>query len=112
GDVILKVDDIVVDRSPELPVLIASKKPGTRVSLEIWRDGKPRRINVTTVEIEDKGGQVASRSSSSKNEETAKLGLTVRELTREEKSSTTSEGTLVVQNAEGPSAAAGVRRGD
>lgn len=113
GDVILKVDNVEVDRSSELPVLIAAMKPGTRLSLEVWRDGKPRRINVTTVEIEDKDGQVASRSgSNSKNEETAKLGLSVRELTREEKSSTTTEGTLVVQNAEGPAAAAGVRRGD
>ena len=39
GDVILKVDGTAIDTSSQVPGLIASKKPGSAVRLEVWRDG-------------------------------------------------------------------------
>ena len=37
GDVILKVDGAIVETSSQVPVMIAGKKPGTPVAIEVWR---------------------------------------------------------------------------
>ena len=43
GDVILAVDGRSVERSGELPAVIAGIKPGTDATLEIWRDKAKRK---------------------------------------------------------------------
>jgi serine protease Do len=111
GDVILKVDGVEVDTSSQLPVLIAGKKPGSAVSIEVWRDGDTKRLTAKPIEIAEKGTKVAM-SDDDKADQAARLGLAVRPLTPEEKRQVETDGTLVVENADGPGAAAGVQRGD
>jgi len=111
GDVILKVDGVEVDTSSQLPVLIAGKKPGSSVNIEVWRDGDTKRVTAKPVEIADKGTKVAM-TDEDKADQAARLGLAVRPLTPEEKRQVETDGTLVVENADGPGAAAGVQRGD
>ncbi len=45
-DVILKFDGKSVSDSAELPRLVTAVRPGVRVPMEIWRDGKAMMINV------------------------------------------------------------------
>ncbi|GFE78967.1 serine protease [Steroidobacter agaridevorans] len=111
GDVILKVDGTEIDQSSQLPGLIASKKPGTTVNLEVWRDGGVKRLSAKPVEIAEKGVKVANRDSADADE-TAKLGLVVRPLQKQEKQQVETDGDLVVEDSDGPAAAAGVQRGD
>ena len=111
GDVILKVDGIEIETSSQLPGLIASKKPGTTVNLEVWRDGGVKRLSAKPVELVEKGTKVANRDET-EADETAKLGLVVRPLEKQEKQQVETDGDLVVENADGPAAAAGVQRGD
>lgn len=111
GDVILKVDGTEVETSSQLPSLIAAKKPGSTVNIEVWRDGDTKRLSAKPVEIVEKGTKVAMRDGE-EADETAKLGLAVRPLQQQEKRQVDTEGELVVENAEGPAAAAGVQRGD
>jgi serine protease Do len=111
GDVILKVDGIDIDQSSQLPGLIASKKPGSTVNLDVWRDGGIKRISAKPVEIADKTTKVANRDNA-EADETAKLGLVVRPLQKQEKAQVDTEGELVVEDSDGPAAAAGVQRGD
>lgn len=56
GDVILKVDGIEVQTSPELQELIGRKRPGDEVSLEIDRGGDLKTI---LVKLKNRNGKVA-----------------------------------------------------
>jgi serine protease Do len=47
GDVIRKVDGDVVADNQELVASIASRRPGEKVRLELYRDGKTREVTVT-----------------------------------------------------------------
>src|SRR6185436_1642888 len=51
GDVILTVDGIEIDTSAQLPGIIASKRPGTSVAMDVWRDGGVRRVTTKPVEL-------------------------------------------------------------
>ncbi len=111
GDVILKVDGVEVDMSSQLPVMIAGKKLGSAVDIEVWRDGSIKRLTAKPVELVEKGTKVAMRNDA-QADETAKLGLAVRPLQEQEKRQVETDGDLVVEDVDGPAAAAGVQRGD
>jgi serine protease Do len=111
GDVILKVDGNTIETSSQVPVLIAGKKPGTPVSIEVWRNGGTKELTVRPVPMEDKSQRVAD-TDSQQGDETAKLGLAVRPLTQQEKRQAETDGDLLVEEVDGPAAGAGVQPGD
>ena len=111
GDVILKVDGETVETSSQVPVMIAGKKPGTSVAIEVWRNGSAKELSVRPVEIQEKGERVASNQAQ-QADETARLGLAVRPLTQQEKRQAETDGDLLVEDVDGPAAAAGVQPGD
>ena len=43
GDVLLGVNGKAVDRSAELPPLVAAVKPGSKATFDVWRDGAKLR---------------------------------------------------------------------
>ena len=101
GDVLLGVNGKAVDRSAELPPLVAAVKPGSKANFDVWRDGAKRSLAVTVGEL--KPEQVASaKPASQAGEDTGKLGLALRQ----------AEEGLVVEKASGPAARAGIQRGD
>jgi serine protease Do len=53
GDVILRFNGRIIDNANELPPLVASTRPSTRVELELWRDGSATRLNATIAELSD-----------------------------------------------------------
>jgi serine protease Do len=111
GDVILKVDGETVETSSQVPVMVAGKKPGSSVALEVWRNGSTKELTVRPVEIQEKGQRVAANDSQ-QGDETAKLGLAVRPLTQQEKRQAETDGDLLIEDVDGPAAVAGVRPGD
>ncbi len=114
GDVILSVNGKTVERSSELPTLIARMKPGTDVALTVWRSGKEQNVSVRTDQLDEPQTRNASRGGGKQEEDitTSRLGLSVRPLTEQEKQQVNTQGTLVVQRVDGPAAAAGVQPGD
>ena len=112
GDIILSVNGRSVERDGELPGIISGIKPGTEVQLEVWRDRSVRRMTCKVVELKEDPAQVASNTESGKGDTAAALGLTVRPLQPAEREQAQTEGTLVVEDADGPAAAAGIRQGD
>jgi len=110
GDVILAVDGRVIERSGELPAIIAGIEPGREATLTIWRDKSERKLRVKVGELED-APQVAARGAQG-DEEGGKLGLAVRPLTGSERLRLRTQGRLVVERAAGPAADAGVQPGD
>jgi len=108
GDVIRKIDGDVVADSTDVTSRIGNMAPGTRTNIEVFRDGKTVTLATTIGTLDDE--KVASNSPD-KAQGGGKLGLAARPLTPDEKSEVGHDG-LVVENATGPAAAAGVQPGD
>lgn len=108
GDVIRKIDGQAVDDSTDVTSRIGNMAPGTKATIEVYRDGKPVTLTAT-VGSYDNADKVASNDESSASH--AKLGLAVRPLTPDEKQEV-GHGGLVVENATGPAALAGIQPGD
>jgi len=108
GDVLLAVNGKPVDRSSELPPLVAAVKPGSKAVFDVWRDGAKRSIAVTVGEL--KLEKVANAARGEKA--SGKLGLAVRALTPEERQGLDGVQGVVVENAGGAAARAGIRPGD
>jgi serine protease Do len=100
GDVILGWNGSAIDESSALPVLVADTAPGQPAKVRIWRDGREQTVNLKVGTLPNDKEKVASSDSSSSN--SGKLGLTVR----------SSDDGLVVEDASGPAAAAGLQEGD
>ncbi|MGA8707810.1 MAG: DegQ family serine endoprotease [Steroidobacteraceae bacterium] len=116
-DIILSVNGKQIDLSDELPPLIAEIKPGQTAQLEIWRDKAVKRINVTVEELKEKTSVAGNRGggSGSAKGDTAvvnRIGLSVRALTPTEKTQLKTRGSIVVVDANGAAAEAGLREGD
>ncbi len=110
GDVILEVEGRAIERSSELPPLIAAIKPGKQATLTIWRAKSERAIRIRIGELEDIPA-VATRGTAGKAD-TGKLGLAVRPLRGDERERLRTIGRLVVAVSNGPAATAGVEAGD
>jgi len=109
GDVILKLNGQLLRDSSELPVQIASLSPGTPVTLEIWRNHATRNMSVKLGSVED---QRTASNRASPQHEGGKLGLAVRPLTGEEQRQNNVQGGLLVEQASGPAAEAGIQPND
>ncbi len=76
GDVIVSFDGREVNDEHDLPQIVATTKPGKKVDVRIFRDGKEMTIPVTIARMEQEeaargGGEEATRG----------LGLTVEDIT-------------------------------
>jgi serine protease Do len=107
GDVILQFNGQAIASSSQLPAQVADAKPGSKATLQISRGGKTRDIDVTLGELDS--AKLASADSSS--EAHGRLGLAVRPLNPDESKQAGEKG-LVVEQASGPAARAGIRAGD
>ncbi|HEX4987088.1 MAG TPA: DegQ family serine endoprotease [Burkholderiales bacterium] len=110
GDVVLAVNGKEIDQLSDLSGAIAATKPGNNARLRVWRDGKSRDIDVKVGELLDQ--KVAAAGAGADGQNSAKLGLTLRELAPDERTQLKTEGGLVVQNASGAAARAGIQPGD
>jgi serine protease Do len=112
GDVILAMDGKAVERSNELPPRVANVKPGTKTTFDVWRDGKKQQIAVTVGEL--KADKIAAAGGEAPREaaNTGKLGLALRQLTEAERRQLDGAQGLVVQEASGAAARAGIQAGD
>jgi serine protease Do len=108
GDVILKVDGREISGSMDLSGTIADVRPGATAKLEVWRKGAPRDLTVTVGEM--KPPQVAVNPIGEADQ--GRLGVAVRPLTPDEQKETGVSGGLVVEQASGAAAKAGVQPGD
>ena len=79
GDVILKFDGQKVDQANQLQALVASRRPGEKVDIQLLRDGKTTDVTVTLKERENEEFASNSASESSSSEKLESLGLSVQD---------------------------------
>ena len=86
-DIILKVDGRDVRSSNELPRIITMVKPGTKVTLGVWRKGTAKDIVVTVAEIPDDGAAAQPKRGAAPKEKAKpnRMGLSLADLTDEQK---------------------------
>ena len=108
GDVILSFNGRTIDTAGALPTIVAAVKPGTKATVEVWRDKAKRSFDVRLGENTD----TQSMASASGDAEGGRLGLAVRPLSADEKREAEVENGLVVEGVQGASEEAGIRPGD
>jgi serine protease Do len=109
GDVILKVNGQAIVASSDLPALIGSATPGDKVSIEIWRHGQREQF---TARLGDASAKTEKLAKTDDGVGKGKLGLALRSLQPQEKRAAGVNQGLLVENAAGPAALAGVQPGD
>jgi len=113
GDIILALNGQFIESSSDLPHRVGALKPGDRAQLEIVREGKRKTLSIHIGELpgsDDEllagGGRGAERSSN-------RLGVTVAELSSEQrKNMDITGGVLVREVTDDPAASIGLRPGD
>jgi serine protease Do len=108
GDIILKYDGKTIDRSADLPMLVADTPAGKLAAVEIWRNRATKTISVAPA-----AGK-AEKEAVAENDKAAhgRLGVAVRALTADERRENGGKGGLVVEQVSGAAARAGIQRGD
>ena len=107
GDVILSFDGREIDSAGALPATVAAVQPGKKVELEVWRDRASRKLSV-----ELGGAEAAEVVADNGAPARGRLGLSVRPANPGEDGDAESARGLVVEQATGPAAAAGIQPGD
>lgn len=104
GDIVIAIDGKELANANELPVKISTMKPGTKTTLTVLRDGKEKKITVTVAETPSEGVVQTNDTKAAQG----KLGVSVRELTAEEKKEGSLPNGLVVTEVRGAAAKAGL----
>lgn len=112
GDVILKFDGKSITTSNDLPRVVAGTKPGRVVSVEILRKGANKTLQVGVGEMPNEQAEVSQSTKESAKAEVNKIGLTLKELTAQQKKKLNGKNGLLVIESVGAAAQAGIRRGD
>jgi len=108
GDVILAFDGQAIETAGQLPVLVAAAQPGRAATLQVWRNGATREIEVKVGE----SGKPAALADATAEPASGRLGLTVRPLAPEERESADLPEGLVVEDVDGAAREAGLQPGD
>jgi serine protease Do len=113
GDVILSLDGKPIIMSADLPHLVGNLKPGEKAELDVVRDGSRKKISVTIGTLPEEGQEVAANGMPGGELSNNRLGVTVVELTAEQKKGLDLKGGVVVKDVlDGPAAMIGLRPGD
>ena len=110
GDVIRQVDGQPIVASGDLPAWVGQAQPGQKARLSVWRQGKPLELTATLGDASDKGKNAVAKADEAVGK--GQLGLSLRPLDPDERREVGVKEGLVIEQARGPAAAAGVQPGD
>lgn len=111
GDVILSFDGKSVASSEDLPRVVGGTKPGSKVSVRVWRNKAARELQVTVAELTD-DRRTQARGGKPQPPAAAQYGMSLSDLTDGQRKELKIEGGVLVDNVQGVAARAGIRRGD
>jgi serine protease Do len=111
GDVIRALNGQKIVSSGDLPAMVSLATPGDKVTIEVWRQGKSVQLGAVLGNANDK---VAAAETDRADQASAKLrlGLSLRPLDSLEKRQSGLPNGLLIEDAGGAAANAGVMPGD
>lgn len=114
GDVILRFDGKPIAASSDLPRIVATTRPGTKVIVQVWRKGHLKDVALTVGEVQEEKVALQQRQGRPSKAEAVpnRLGLMVSELTPAQKKQLQISGGLLVEDVRGNVARADLRPGD
>ncbi len=113
GDVILSANGQPVIMSADLPHLIGNLKDGSKAELEVIRDGKRQKLTVTVGALPDEGQEMGDIPGSGAERSSNRLGVSVIELTAEQKKNLDIKGGVAIKEVTGgPASLIGLQPGD
>ncbi|MBG6070533.1 MULTISPECIES: DegQ family serine endoprotease [unclassified Polaromonas] len=115
GDIITKFEGKSIDKASDLPRMVGSIKPGTQVTVTVFRRGASKDLSVTIAEVDaDKPVRAAAKSESKPPVAgpAQAVGLSVSEITEAQKKDLNVKGGVKIDVADGAAARAGLREGD
>ncbi|MFC4298268.1 Do family serine endopeptidase [Castellaniella hirudinis] len=107
GDVITAFNGQTIKHMTDLPRLVGSTNPGASATIQVWRKGKSLELKTTVAELDDKAATAQSPETPSPNDTADRLGLKVKALPAD-----AGDQGVVVDQAEGAAAEAGIEPGD
>ena len=113
GDVILSMNGHPVVMSADLPHLIGVLKPGETAKLVVMREGSRKNLNIKVGALPSDGEEMSLAGGEGAASKSNRLGMTVVDLTAEQKKAIDLQGGVVIQEVQdGPAAMIGLRPGD
>ena len=115
GDIILRFEGRLVEKAADLPRMVGTNKPGTKVTLQIWREGSTREVAMTLVEFAPEPTLAARQAPGGTAKADVKpneLGLVVTDLSEAKRAEADVVAGVQVESADGAAARAGIRSGD
>jgi serine protease Do len=115
SDVILNFDGKPVDSSADLPRMVAATKPGSKVTVELWRKGEIKRVTIVIAKMADDNSQARAAKELAEDvvEMIPRLGIAVSEMNKDQLQELEIAGGLLVEEVKGSAArAAGLHPGD
>ena len=111
GDVILKFNKNIINKSSDLPKFVGITKPNTTVPVEILRKGKITTLNIKvgTIPSQEK---VSDSSNKKQPNKFNRIGLALQNLSAEQKKKIGGRNGLLVADLKGASLTAGMMKGD
>ncbi|MBL7805329.1 MAG: trypsin-like peptidase domain-containing protein [Saprospiraceae bacterium] len=102
GDVIIGLNDTRIRSTPELQEFVGRFRPGDRLTLDYWRNGRRLRSNILLKDGNNSTGVAKVQGT----ELDQQLGFELRDLSRDEKRNIRSQGAIVVSVRRGSIVAA------
>ena len=114
GDIILAFNKQPIQTTGDLPRLVGASKVGSRASVTVWRRGAQVEVPVTIVELQEErptqGRQTPNKPAPGAAPDA--LGLHLSNVTPADRKELGIDHGLLVEEAQGPAATAGIQPGD
>ena len=112
GDVIVRFDTKTVEKSSDLPRIVAAARPGAKVAVQVYRGGQLRDLSVTVGEWRDGKSQRAQGGMPKSQVAPNRLGLALVPPTPVQRRERGIDQGLVVERSVGAALRAEIREGD
>jgi serine protease Do len=112
GDIITRFDGKLIEKPADLPRAVGNTKPGSQVSLTVFRRGATQDLKVTVAEIEPEKVAAAAPEKKAPPVKIAHLGLSLSDLSEAQKKEARVRAGVRVDAAADAAARAGIREGD
>lgn len=115
GDIVVRFNNKEVTYSSDLPPMVGATPVGKKVPVDVIRRGKEKRLTLTIEALPSDDKIAATPNTSLEQDKTSnKLGLTVEDLTAEQREEieVDDHGVIISEVIAGPAQKAGIRQGD